>query len=81
MYLAITYQDVLYSVELNPVGRWLIQADNGGVALFMSLKLCGTALVISLLIYLVRLNSALGIATAIGLTMAQLGLLAFLELG
>ena len=81
MYWSITLQDVLYKSELNPVGRWLIKADNGSVAIFMSLKLCGTVLVACLLLCLHQWNSASAMRVAIPVTLLQIALLFFLELG
>ncbi len=37
-YYSIKYQETLLSLERNPVGTFLIEADHGSVALFMSIK-------------------------------------------
>ena len=52
IYWSIVYQDLLYAVELNPMGRLLIEMDNGGVALFMAVKMFGTVAALGLLVVL-----------------------------
>jgi len=50
-YLSIKYRDSLYESELNPIGRWLIEQDQGDVALFMGIKMAGTILALGILSY------------------------------
>ena len=38
-YLTIKFQQEIIASERNPLGRWLIGADGGSVALFMTLKM------------------------------------------
>ena len=52
IYWSIVYQDLLYAVELNPMGKLLISMDGGGVALFMSVKMFGTVAALGLLVVL-----------------------------
>jgi hypothetical protein len=47
VYFAIKLQDSLIEHELNPIGRMLINIDNGSVALFMALKFFGTVVALS----------------------------------
>ena len=49
VYWSIKTQDVLIETEENPVGRWLIHADDGSVALFMALKFLGTTIAMSVI--------------------------------
>ena len=80
-YFAIKYSDVLYHMELNPVGRWLIEADGGDVSLFMAAKLFGTWLAsfFGMLLFLYR--RSLGIITSLAVCMMQIALLFFLTMG
>tara|TARA_R110002110_G_scaffold63394_7_gene176378 strand:+ start:482 stop:796 length:315 start_codon:yes stop_codon:yes gene_type:complete len=47
VYFAIKLQNDLYDNEINPIGKWLMDMDNGDVALFMALKFLGTLIVLS----------------------------------
>ena len=46
VYWSFKTQDVLQETELNPIGRWLIAADGGDIALFMTCKMLGVVAVI-----------------------------------
>ena len=45
-YIAIKFQDILYEAELNPIARYLIYLDEGGVSLLVGLKFLGTVITI-----------------------------------
>ncbi len=47
VYFAIKLQGNLYENELNPIGRWLMDMDDGDVALFMAFKFLGALIVLS----------------------------------
>jgi len=52
LYWSIVYQNYLYDIELNPLGRLLIAMENGGVALFMAVKMLGTIVALGVLVVL-----------------------------
>lgn len=79
MYFAIKYRDTM--VELNPIGVLLMNMDNGGVALFMSLKLIGTTVALWLMGVLYCTKRKLAVSVTIGVAIFQLGLAAFLYFG
>ncbi len=81
MYWAIKLQESLYQNELNPIGRWLIAADDGDVSLFMAAKLISTVLVLSLASFLCIKNYRIGLITCCALSAFQGFLLWFLNYG
>ena len=78
VYASIKYQEVLYSNEENPIGRWLIRLDNGDVALFMTVKMVGTAAVLLSLAALRRWKPIWGWTVTTCLGTFQAGLLYYL---
>ena len=52
IYWSIVLQDVLIETELNPLGKLLIEHDEGSVALFMFFKVVGLVVVLGSLIIL-----------------------------
>ena len=81
VYLAIKLQDTLHAVELNPIGRLLIQWDKGDVALFMGAKCGGTCLVLGFLILVRCKNEKLASRIIFGVALFQLALLIYLYAG
>ncbi len=81
MYWAIKLQKTLYENELNPVGRWLMEVDNGDVSLFMASKLVGTVLALSLASLLCVRNYRLGLIVCCAFALFQGFLLWFLNYG
>jgi hypothetical protein len=78
VYLSIKLQASLYAMEENPLGRWLIELDNGDVALFMTAKMIGTTVVLLLLPALYRYRRRIGMATVGGLASMQASLFCYL---
>lgn len=74
IYVSIAHQNSLYDYELNPMGRWLIQADGGSVALFMSLKFAGTVLALFIMtgLYFIARRIAVLASASVGLLMVGL---------
>jgi hypothetical protein len=72
------FSGVLSSLEENPVGRFLIELDNGNVAVFIRMKVAGTALVLSVLVglYIYRRRWSFPITASIAAY--QFGLLLYL---
>jgi hypothetical protein len=79
IYFSIRYLD--YESELNPVGRWLIAADDGNVALFMSIKTFILAVVTATLpLVYIRIRT-LAWVSLIALTLSRISLLVILLWG
>ncbi len=78
IYWAIKNQNILLDAELNPVGKYLIQADHGSVALFMGVKVTGLVLVLGFLIVLRKFFPFLAMFPILSLLLAQFVLLWFL---
>lgn len=78
LYWAIKNQHIMLYHEQNPVGRYLMRQDGGGVALFMSMKMAGTILALGVLIVLYHYKKLYAWLSIIPLTMAQFFLLYYL---
>jgi hypothetical protein len=76
--LVILHHNVIGHVEQNPIGKWLIAAQQGDVWLFIFLKLCGTAVVCAILVTLYRWRRRLAWAAMVGLIGFQFFLLLYL---
>ena len=77
-YLTVQFQETMQHLEENPVGRWLIKADGGSVALFVGAKFIGTILVLGALPLLYIRDQALGVIVASGVARCQVILLCYL---
>ena len=80
-YLVFRFRHLLHSMELNPLGLWLITANGGQVWALLAIKFAGTILACSLLLLVYWKNARLGTLIAAVLAALQLALLAFLLLG
>ena len=78
VYWLIKNSEVILEYEKNPMGTWLVHTDNGSVALFTSLKMLGTFIVITTLSALYRLHAIKTIVMAGILASMQLLLLCVL---
>lgn len=78
IYWLIKNSEVILEYEKNPMGTWLINKDNGSVALFTSLKMIGTFIVITTLSMLYKLHAIKTIIMAGILALFQLILLCVL---
>lgn len=81
LYLSVKYSAELYSVELNPLGRYLIELGGGDVSLFMGVKLAGTGLSLGLLALIYRGDKKIAHAIIFPIMILQILLLAYLETG
>ncbi len=52
VYMIIRNADVMISMEENPIGLWLLEIADGQVGVFVRVKLAGTLLVLSTLMFL-----------------------------
>jgi hypothetical protein len=73
--------DSILMREKNPIGVFLIKADNGDVALFMTLKMIGTMLVILIIPLLFLFKKWWGLTTASVLAAFQTALFFYLTYG
>ena len=78
IYWLVKNASLILEFEKNPLGKWLIQKDDGSVALFTSLKVIGTFIVILTLTLLYRLHAYKTMIIACILAMFQLLLLCYL---
>ncbi len=77
-YLSAKYPDFLKALEINPVGRMLIQMDGGDPALLLGTKFFCNLLVFSILILSHRWYSRLCWVLTVASSLLQLWLLGFL---
>jgi hypothetical protein len=77
-WLLVVNQDVIYELEQNPIGRWLIRLDSGSVAMFVTVKLLTTAIVCAILATLFYHSRRLGWAVAWPIALFQTSLLTYL---
>tara|TARA_R100000664_G_C2732209_1_gene122504 strand:- start:416 stop:715 length:300 start_codon:yes stop_codon:yes gene_type:complete len=68
----------MIEMEKNPIGKWLLQADNGDVSLFIFCKFLGTFLVIGAIYLLSFHESKYTRTVAISIAIAQIILLCYL---
>ena len=78
LYWAIKNQCTIAQNEENPIGQYLIQLDQGGVALFMGVKMAGTILALGILIFLYHWRQRYAWVAIISLSLAQFWLLHYL---
>ena len=87
IYLTIKYVEYLGNYELNPVGRWLMQLDNGPdcelkqVAGFITAKFAGNFIALSVIELVASWKRHLATAVAFPVVLFQLGLLYYLIFG
>lgn len=71
VYLSVKYQDTLQFEEVNPLGKWLLQIDNGSVAVFMGCKFLGTLIALGTVILLYCYKRQMGLTVASVLAAVQ----------
>lgn len=85
--LTIKYAASLAQLEVNPIGRWLMNIEASeiymlttpsGMYFFLQLKALGTLVVIGIIHALVRWRLDMGHAVASGVSLFQIGLAAYL---
>ena len=81
VYWSIVNQSVLWEMEQNPIGRYLIEKDGGSIALFMAIKVGGTIIALGVLVFLYHWKQKYAWPIIIILTLAQLSLLSYLNNG
>lgn len=79
-YLVLRYEDLIYYLECNPVGRFLLEVDPRRPALFVGTKFLGTIVVLYLLLGIYHSNQRVGRWMAASIAVFQLLLLGWLVL-
>ncbi|MCA9083133.1 MAG: hypothetical protein KDA81_03715 [Planctomycetaceae bacterium] len=77
-YLTIHYSEVMYHMEQNPLGCWLIRLDGGQVGIFVRAKLAGTLVVLSTLVGFRRVGSRKTMPVTGSIAAYQTGLFTYL---
>lgn len=78
-YLVVRTGDMIGDFERNPIGRFLIEYNNGDPSLFLRVKAAGTVLALSALSLLHRRSLRLASPVEVALVAFQSGLLFYLE--
>ena len=76
-YLTIKLSETINEYEKNPIGRFLLDADGGNVALFMTLKMIGLWLICLVLIFLYKWRPKYAMISAFVLSTIQLALILY----
>ncbi|MBL6706699.1 MAG: hypothetical protein ISQ06_11340 [Planctomycetaceae bacterium] len=77
--LVILYANVIALTEQNPVGQYLIRINGDDPSLFVTLKLIGTALTVTVLLLLFQNLRHLAVPVVTGVASAQMSLLLYLS--
>lgn len=77
-YLIIKFARCLIELEENPIGKWLIEINNGDVSVFVRSKIAGTILVASILLLMKRFQSRIVFPVTTSIASWQVGLLWYL---
>jgi len=77
-YLVYRHRQQMLHVELNPIGRALLQWNGGQIWYLLIAKLIGTVAACAILLVIQRVNMRFGLAIVIGVAALQLSLLIFL---
>ncbi len=78
-YLVVRTGNMIRDFEKNPIGRYLIDSNDGDPALFLRVKAAGTIVALTVLATLRKRSRRLAASVAVGLVFFQSGLLIFLE--
>jgi len=78
-YLVVRTGGMIRDFEKNPIGRYLIDRNDGDPALFLRVKAAGTIVALTALAALRKRSRRLAYPVAVGLVFFQSGLLIFLE--
>jgi hypothetical protein len=80
-YLVFRHRGLILSVELNPLGRKLIEWNGGHVGLLLAAKFAGTVVVCAALLLVHRQSAPWGLGLALALAFFQACLMVFLTVG
>lgn len=79
-YLTLKFEDSIVAMELNPLGQFLLQLDEGDPSLFMAIKFAGTLIVLGVLNLIHRFAPAFGLKMTAAVATFQAVLLGFLTI-
>jgi len=79
VYWSFKTQAVLWEVEQNPMGVWLIEMDGGDIALFMTCKMLGTMIVLMSIPVMFVFRKSWGFAAGGAIALFQLWLFCYLN--
>ncbi len=78
-FLTLKYRDVMFVVEKNPVGRFLIALNGNDVTLFVVCKIAGTYLALGVLAWIgLHIRRTISYAVIVPIAVAQLALVCYL---
>ena len=77
-YLVARFAELMPMAEQNPMGRWLMEQDGGGVELFLRAKTLGTSLVVGALAGLYGISTRLALPVTACVATFQMLLLGYL---
>jgi hypothetical protein len=79
-FLVLSNRRYMFEMELNPVGRWLLDCNGGDIWLMLLAKAVGTLVASSILLWLHWLRPRVGWSACAAICLLQLILLIFLYL-
>jgi len=79
-WLIARFEESIVFMEENPVGRWLLQINNGGSGVFIRVKLAGTLIVLTTLLIMRWQESRAVVPVTTSISSFQAGLLCYLTL-
>ena len=85
IFLTIKYYETLPSMELNPIGRWMMMLDNGPecelnqIAAFITAKFAGNFVVLCVIELLVKWKHRMAAIVALAVASCQVMLFVFLQ--
>jgi hypothetical protein len=80
-YLSVKFQETLPFLEVNPLCRMLIAADEGSVAMLLGFKFAGTVLTLGTILLVYQYRKRVGVAVASVVAGLQGTLFLYLSLG
>lgn len=80
-YLSVKFQETLPFLEVNPLCRMLIAADEGSVAMLLGFKFAGTVLTLGAILLVYQVHRRIGMAVATVVACLQATLFFYLSLG
>lgn len=78
VYFSFKHSDNMINGEFNPLGKFLIKLDDNSIALFMTLKMLSTMMVLSILPAIYHVSKKHGYVTCMGVFLFQAWLFNFL---
>lgn len=77
-YLIVKFSENLWTMEENPIGRWLLEINAHDVGVFVRFKLAGTCLVLAILTLMHQRRSRILFPVSTSVASYQVGLFMYL---